>query len=543
MANRRISHAKGKGSINHNNRNHIYKNVDESRTPNNIYYAKESLEDAYQKCFGEAVANYNTKQKRADRKIEDYYTHLFGNAQKDTVATSSNREKSFYEIVVGIGDKNSCAVGSADGELAAKILDEYAKGFQERNPNLYVFNSVLHMDEKTPHLHIDYVPVADGYKNGLAVRNSQSVALQKMGFGKEKNSINEWRKQERQILKELCQKYGLEITEESKGRGKTLTPNEYKDMRDEVKGEIQANPEIMGEIKEEIKHEATAELQSEISKEKTKLKNTKEQLTQETASIEGKIALEKPIKSMLDGVREETRGWGSNKKPHVIIEVPNMTKEQALMVLKAAQQGAKDRANTKKYKAERDTAISEKDTATAERDAAIKDKALAEKQKATAQANAKTAEEKAKSATVEADKMMEQAKALYNQQLNINNLYQNSTTNLNHYKGKSEELTAKVEDLQDSLEAAYYSLGAMAKANASLLFDPKLKIANITPEQERLLQATRNYAALHSRNEGFEDIAQDIEKHYEITKGMQTKIDELIPKTQTKKRSHGYDRG
>ena len=121
MTNRKISHARGRGSLNHNNRNHIYKNVDASRTPDNIYYAKESLADAYQKCFGEAVENYNTKQKRADRKIENYYTHLFGNANKDIVATSSNKEKSFYEIVVGIGDKNTCAVGSPDGELAAKI--------------------------------------------------------------------------------------------------------------------------------------------------------------------------------------------------------------------------------------------------------------------------------------------------------------------------------------------------------------------------------------------------------------------------------------
>ena len=102
MTTRRISHARGRGSLNHNNRNHIYKNVDPSRTKDNIYYAKESLDEAYQKCFGQALENYNAKQKRADRKIEDYYTHLFGNAGKDTVATSSNKEKSFYEIVLGI---------------------------------------------------------------------------------------------------------------------------------------------------------------------------------------------------------------------------------------------------------------------------------------------------------------------------------------------------------------------------------------------------------------------------------------------------------
>ena len=159
MATKRISHARGKGSLNHNNRNHIYRNVDPSRTPDNIYYAKESLDEAYQKCFGQALENYNAKQKRADRKIEDYYTHLFGNAQKNTIATSSNKEKSFYEVVVGVGDRNTCPVGSADGELAAMILDEYARGFAERNPNFYVFNSVLHLDEKTPHLHINYRPM------------------------------------------------------------------------------------------------------------------------------------------------------------------------------------------------------------------------------------------------------------------------------------------------------------------------------------------------------------------------------------------------
>ena len=263
MANRRISHAKGKGSLNHNNRNHIYKNIDQSKTKNNIYYIKESLDEAYQKCFGLALDNCNAKQKRADRKIENYYTHLFGNAQKDTVASSSNKEKSFYEIVVGIGDRNTCAVGSADGQLATKILDEYAKGFSERNPSFYVFNSVMHLDEKTPHLHIDYVPIVDGYKNGLEIRNSQSVALQRMGFGREKNSINEWRKQERQILRELCEQYGFEIAEETKGRGKTFTPDEYKKLRDEAKEELKSDLEILEEIKDEIRSDFEDELFSE----------------------------------------------------------------------------------------------------------------------------------------------------------------------------------------------------------------------------------------------------------------------------------------
>ena len=293
MANRKISHAKGKGSINHNNRNHIYKNVDPSKTENNIFYAKENIEEAYQKCFGQALENYNAKQKRADRKIENYYTHLFGNARKDVVATSTNKEKSFYEIVVGIGDKNSCAVGSANGELAAKVLDEYAKGFSERNPNFYVFNSVMHLDEKTPHLHIDYIPVADGYKNGFETRNSLSVALQKMGFGKNKNSINEWRIQERKILRELCEKHGLEISEETQGRGKTFTPDEYKKIRDEVKEELKTDPEILDEIKDEIR----ADFESELLSEQQHLVDEIAKRKNEATELQGKKStLQKDIK-------------------------------------------------------------------------------------------------------------------------------------------------------------------------------------------------------------------------------------------------------
>lgn len=78
----------------------------------------------------------------------------------------------------------------ADGKLteeakaAIEILEQYAKTFQERNSNLYLFNCVMHLDEATPHLHIDYIPVANGYKTGMKTRNSLTKALQQMGFAK-----------------------------------------------------------------------------------------------------------------------------------------------------------------------------------------------------------------------------------------------------------------------------------------------------------------------------------------------------------------------
>jgi hypothetical protein len=530
MTNRRISHAKGKGSLNHNNRIHIYENVDSSKTKNNIYYAKESLEDAYQKCFDEAVENYNAKQKRADRKINNYYTHLFGNANKDTVATSSNKENSFYEIVVGIGDKNTCAVGSDDGELATKILDEYAKGFSERNPNFYVFNSVMHLDETTPHLHIDYVPVADGYKNGLEIRNSQSVALQKMGFGKNKNSINEWRKQERKILEGLCKKYNLEIAEETKGRGKTFTPDEYKKIKDEAKENLKNDNKIMEDIYNQIIVEATNEIQEDISKEKEKLEKSKEQLEEERIEIEGKIAHEQRIKKMIEGTEEKSR-FGKTK---TIITYEG-TSEEVMMVLNAAQQSSKNRTYVEQFKEERDTAIADKNAALKERDNAIKAKEQAEEERATAKSEATTVKKTA-------DTKMSEAKALYNQQQNLNNLYETATTDLNDYKNQTNKLTEKNTKLQERLRKAYTIIEAMAKANASLLHDPKLKIEGLNPEQTRILQATRNYAIAHSKNARFDDIAQNIEKYYGLTKGIQNYIDELTPKPpkKIKERSQSY---
>ena len=382
---RTISHARGRGSMNHNNRVHSYRNVDDSRSHLNISYANESLETAYEKCFGNAQRAYDQKQKRDDRKIHDYYTHLFGEADKNSVANSKNKEQSYYEIVVGIGCKDTCGIGTADGELAARILDEYARGFAERNPNFYVFNSVLHLDERTPHLHIDYVPIATGYKTGMETRNGHAKALEQMGYGNNKNSINEWRKKERDILRELCKAHGLDISEETKGRGHTLTPDEYKKMCNEVKDELRADPDLVDELKGELRHDFIAEHKNLLIQEATEqaaaeIGELNRKLAEETRPrLEGAIASEQRVNKIIDGMREETRGWGSNKKPYTIIEIPNMTNEQALTVLKVAQQSAINAANAKKFKASRDTAVAERDTA-------VKAKEVAERKQATAEA-------------------------------------------------------------------------------------------------------------------------------------------------------------
>ena len=247
---RTISFVKGKGSINHNNRDFTASNVDASRSSMNITYIKTPIEQAYEEIFGEAVREYNGKQKRKDRKIDDYLSKI---------KTSKNNEKIFYENVVQIGKRDDTGILDEDGNitdealLAKEILDEYARTFQERNPNLILFNSVLHMDEATPHLHMDYIPVAHGYKTGLSTRNSLAKGLQEMGIepakGKNDNETMHWQQREREYLTDLCRKRGLEIGVLGIKRDDYSIP-EYKAAMREVEA-AEAEIEILRTEKEE----------------------------------------------------------------------------------------------------------------------------------------------------------------------------------------------------------------------------------------------------------------------------------------------------
>lgn len=193
----------GKGSIGHNNREFIAPNVDKSRTSENVTLICENLKDIYHEIFDEALSEYNAKQKRKDRIIKDYYEHIF----------HSKQEKPFYELVVQIGNKDDTKCGSDDGILAAQILKQFAKDFSKRNPHIRVFNSVIHLDEATPHLHIDFVPFATKQKRGLSTRNSLSKALEQQGFvakGQFETSSKLWVDNEKQQLAEIMKQYDIE---------------------------------------------------------------------------------------------------------------------------------------------------------------------------------------------------------------------------------------------------------------------------------------------------------------------------------------------
>lgn len=169
---RTISFMTGKGSVNHNSRKFHAKNTDPERSYLNVEYCNENIKDVYHELFDEALVRYNEKQTRNDRRIDDYYEKI----------RSGKQEKPFHEIILQIGDRDTMGAETEEGRLAAKILDKYMQDFQRRNPTLRVFSAHLHMDEATPHLHIDFVSYITGSKRGLDTRVSLKQALTALGF-------------------------------------------------------------------------------------------------------------------------------------------------------------------------------------------------------------------------------------------------------------------------------------------------------------------------------------------------------------------------
>ena len=193
----------GKGSVNHNSRKFHAKNTDPERSCLNVEYCNENVKDVYHELFDEALTRYNEKQTRSDRRIDDYYEKI----------RSGKQEKPFHEIILQIGDKDNMGAKTENGRLAAKVLDKYMRDFQRRNPTLRVFSAYLHMDEATPHLHIDFVPYTTGSKRGLDTRVSLKQALSALGFKggtRRETELNQWVAYEKEQLAAVMLEHGIE---------------------------------------------------------------------------------------------------------------------------------------------------------------------------------------------------------------------------------------------------------------------------------------------------------------------------------------------
>ena len=192
----------GKGSVSHNTRTFSAKNVDKERSEYNVEFCHLDIKKVYHELFDDALERYNAKQKRSDRKIDNYYEKI----------RQSKQEKLFHEVILQIGNKDDTNAKSEEGQLAKEILIEFMEDFQKRNPNLYVFSAHLHMDEETPHVHIDFVPFIRNSKRGLDTRVSLKGALAEQGFKGGTRSAtewNQWMESQKQELSKVAERYGV----------------------------------------------------------------------------------------------------------------------------------------------------------------------------------------------------------------------------------------------------------------------------------------------------------------------------------------------
>ena len=255
---RTISAMSGDGVVAHNRRTYIAENVDQTRTHLNIEYCYTPIE--------QAQAEYNAKQKRKDRRIENYYEKIY----------NGDQEKPFYEVIFQVGNKNDMGAASENGELAKTILDQFYHSFLELNPQLHVYSAHLHMDEATPHLHIDFIPFTTGSKRGLSTRVSLKQALADQGITGEGRSLTErdlWVQKEKESLAEIMLEHGIEW---------------------EQKGEHKEHLSVL-EFKREKCKEELAELEQSIERVQQKQVSIKavEQIEMKPLPLTSKVAVDK----------------------------------------------------------------------------------------------------------------------------------------------------------------------------------------------------------------------------------------------------------
>ena len=496
----KVSMPQGKGSQMHNRREYekygkpTPDNIDVSKSHENITLVDRDINEAYREIFGEALDKYNAKQKRADRKIEDYCDHI---------KKSKNGEKLFYEDVVQWGSKDDFQ-NPQTRERAKEALVKYVEGFEERNPNLKLIGAYIHMDEASPHLHLDYVPVAHGYSRGLSTRNSLDRAMKEMGFAPENesrknNATKLWKESERSYFGEICRSMGLEVEMERQSTRKNLSVEEYKDARDEMLGNIEQEKEaIVAEV------EPLRELKTGIDE----IAGTGKTV------LPGVVAIKKKD---LEAVKEQAKAYTANRdeietlrERSAAVSQREQRADQREQQLNKREAGLEDMQNQiiERYNRQlRLNQLLEK----SERDGRAKDKKIAD---------------------------------LQTENTSLRGQIRSLTAQIDQIKA---ELWEKINNLTDKLRGAYESLTNVVKAVGMLKYDRekdqngnytygKYGISNLSKAQDKLIDGLAEYGAKWAKEDGFPEMAEEMEKRVGISKGIEKIIEPQAPK-----RSHYHD--
>lgn len=335
-------------NIRHNNReltekefrSDAHKHIQREKSKYNIQIFKRDIKDVYHELFDDALNAYNAKQKRKDRKIDDYYKH---------VQKSKNLDLQ-REFIVTVGNKSDWEkLSFEEKQQVGEALERYVRDFNERHDNMTIYNAIVHLDESgAPHAHFNVVPTATGYKNGLAVQPSFRKALEQEGFGPSgREQFKAFRDAEIHRLHEFVHEIGIDRKAGQTNDIKNM--REYKDAMEyienrkssqivKIQREEQAHEEKMRELNERLKQQeekiqkreevfkARKREQARLIKEKNdEIASKDEQLDLkriEDETVDAMLMMQLIANKPIDDKRNyriEEKGFGKEKQRYVMV--------------------------------------------------------------------------------------------------------------------------------------------------------------------------------------------------------------------------------
>lgn len=335
-------------NIRHNNReltekefrSDAHKHIQREKSKYNIQIFKRDIKDVYHELFDDALNAYNAKQKRKDRKIDDYYKH---------VRKSKNLDLQ-REFIVAVGNKADWEKLSIEEKKeVGEVLALYVRDFNERHNNMTIYNAIVHLDEAgAPHAHFNVVPTANGYKNGLSVQPSFRKALEQEGFGPSgREQFKAFRDAEIHRLHEFVHEIGID-----RKAGQT---NDIRDMREykdamqyienqkssqivKMQREEQAHEEKMEELNERFKQQEEKfqkrdeafedrkrQQAREIKRINDEIVSKSEELDREMiedATVDAMLKMQLIAKKPIDDKRNyriEEKGFGNSRQRYVMV--------------------------------------------------------------------------------------------------------------------------------------------------------------------------------------------------------------------------------
>lgn len=386
----------GKTSIRHNNRTlteeeylePAHSHIIRERTKDNIVIKQEPIAEAYKKLFDDEVAKYN-EGKKPCRQISNYYKHV---QQSKTLNTQK-------EMIIGVGSKEDWDLLTyEDKKRAGQAIARYVEDFMKSNKdNIYVYNATVHLDEAgAPHAHINFIPLAHGYKNGLKTQPSWSKALEQLGYkGKSKAPFIAFRKAEVERVEKIINEIGI-----TRKLGKTndiANVQAYKEVK-RLEEQAKAKEAEIGALEQEYSKK-DRELKSRAFEQAKALSDFNEKLESKVKSKESEL-------EQLDS--ELTEKQARSQKAGATAYQARQEALEAKQAKEQAQNEAQElRSEVERLKSEKKIVQEEAEKLKAQVEAkeqalANKDKAIAEKdqyisrQQAKLDHNAKLLEEQTK---------------------------------------------------------------------------------------------------------------------------------------------------